>query len=282
MKKVTIVTTLLLAGGMGSPAFAQEADPDFFNGLYVGGVLAADTLPNDSEDTLIFDTDRDGSFDERVRTVAGRNAFSPGFCGGRAGGAREVSGCGSDSDDLGYAIRVGYDQRLGNNGPFVAGLLVEGAMSDSRDFTTGFSTTPASYTFSRELDYSVALRGRLGYSPGEGRGLFYVTGGLAYGRIEHDFTTTNGANSFTGTNDDDMQLGGQIGGGAELMITDNFGIGMEYLYSRYEDDDYFVAVGPGSAGPTNPFLLNGGGTNIGTSDSDLDIHSLRATASFHF
>ena len=96
------------------------------------------------------------------------------------------------------------------------------------------------------------------------------------------FTTTNGANSFDVTDDGEWVFGAQVGGGAELMLNRNFSIGLEYLYNSYDADEAFVAVGPGTAGPTNPFLLVSGGTNMRPADTQFDFHSLRATASFHF
>lgn len=278
-----LATPALLALAIAAPATAQDdqSQPsDYFNGFYVGGTFALDATANDDNGGIAFDTNRDGTFDNTVRTITGADAFSPGFCGGTAQ-ARTNTGCGDDKDSYGYAIRAGYDTRVGG-GPFVAGLLVEAAKSESADYVSAFSTTPASYTISRELDHSFAARGRLGFSPGDGRGLFYVTGGVAYGKIEHAFSTSNTANSFTETNDDEYMLGGQLGGGAELVFAPNLSMTFEYLYSSYDDDDYFVAVGPGSAAATNPFLLNGGGTNLRAADTDLDLHSFRVGLNFRF
>lgn len=281
MIRTPVSAVALIAAGLAAPAFAQDGDSPYFDGFYVGGSLGLDGLKDSRDDGLEFDTDGDGTYGDPVTTVTGANAFAPGFCNGDPVGSQAAQGCGDDHNDLGYAVRVGFDKRI-NGGPFVAGLLVEGAMSDSTDHTTGFSTTPASYTVSRGLDYSAALRGRLGVSPGDGRGLFYVTGGVAYGRIDHNFTTTNGVNSFTEVNDSKMQLGGQVGAGAELMVTDNVSFGLEYLYSRYDDEDYRVDVGAGTAPATNPFLLDSGGTSIRPTNGDLNIHSIRATVGFHF
>lgn len=168
-------------------------------------------------------------------------------------------------------------------GSIVAGLLLEGSKSQAGDSETAFSSTPASYTFSRGIDYAVGLRGRIGISPGDGRGLFYVTGGPAYANLDHAFSTTNGANNFN-LNDggDDMMLGAQLGGGAEVLIGGNLTIGLEYLYSRYEDKDAYVEVGKGTAPVTNPFLLSGGGTNLRPADRFIDLHSFRVTAGFQF
>ena len=243
MKKSTFLATAIFAGAFAQPAFAQDAEPRFFDGFYVGGSFGLDAIDDENGEGITFDTDGDGEYGDGVITTTGANAFSPGYCNGAANGAEASDGCSDDKSRYGYGIRIGFDQRIGN-GPVVAGLLVEGALSESEDYSTGFSTTPASYTFVRGLDKSVAVRGRLGVSPGSGRGLLYVTGGVAYADIDHDFVTTNTANSFTMTNDDDWQLGGQIGAGGELYLTDNISFGLEYLYSRYDDDDAYVLVVP--------------------------------------
>ncbi len=273
---------LLLAGSavMASPTIAQD-NSTYFDGFYVGGAVSAETPDTSRNDRFVFDTNRDGNFDNSVLTVSGAAAFSPGFCNGDAFGNSRAAGCDGNDLEIGYAARIGYDARIGD-GPFVAGLLVEGAKPGVKDFTTAFSTTPASYTIEREIDYSVMARGRLGISPGDGRGLFYVTGGVGYARVENNFSTTNGANSFTPSDERDWQFGAQVGGGAELMLTRNIGLGLEYLYSTYDNDDYVVAVGPGTAGATNPFLLASGGTNLATAENELDFHSFRGTLSFHF
>lgn len=280
MKKLTLTAATMLAGIMATPAMAQDAAPEYFNGFYVGGTFSSDSQANDGGDRVAFDTDQDGVFDNNVRTTTGVNAFDPGFCSGAANTNAPSGGCISDKNGIGYSARIGADSRITNN--VVIGFLVEGAKSESEDYSTAFSSTPASYTTIRSLDYAVSARGRLGYSPGDGRGLFYATGGVSYAKIDHDFVTTNGANSFAVTNGDDMVWGYQAGAGAELMVTKNIGFGVEYLYSNYVDDKSFVAVGRGTAGATNPFLLASGGTNLRSSDTDFELQSLRATLSFHF
>jgi outer membrane immunogenic protein len=261
------------------PALAQDAGPSF-DGPYVSGAVSLDSSANNAR-RLRFDTNQDGTFDDDVRTTGGVFAFSNGFCRGAATSNVPSTGCVSDDDDLGFALRVGYDWRFGG-GPLVGGVLLEGSTTNAEDYTSGFSTTPASYTTSRELDYSIAARTRAGFSPGDGRGLFYITGGVAYARIKHGFETTNTVNSFTIVNDDKMRFGVQAGAGAEIMLAPGFSLGLEYLYSRYDDDSSYVAVGKGTAGATNPFLLVSGGTNLRPSYTNLDLQSFRATASYHF
>lgn len=272
------LSTATLVFVAATPAMAQEDRDSHFDGFYVSGAGGMAAKNND-RDTVVFDTNRDGKYDETVNTVTGANAFSPGFCHGTSGGVTPAAGCAGDENHWEYAGRIGYDKRVGNN--LVGGLLVEVSKADSIDRVTAFSTTPARYTLGRQLDYAVSLRGRVGFTPGGGA-LFYLTGGPSYAKIDHTFSTSNVSNSFTLVDADKWVFGGQVGGGAEVMLTNNISLGMEYLYNSYIDDKYHVEVTQGSALPTNPFLLNGGGTNMRTSNTNYDFHSLRATLSYQF
>lgn len=279
MKSVHTLALAATAGlALASPAMAQERDKSQdYNGVYVGGSVGYAFDNNSGPQTLVFDTDRNGTFDNTVTTTTGANAFSPGFCTGKASGVTPETACTGKDDGIDYSVRIGVDKRMGN---MVIGGLIEGGKSKAKESVTAFSTTPASYTITRDLDWNVAARARLGFTPGGG-GLFYVTGGASYARINHDFATSNTANSFT-PSDDKMTWGWQAGGGAEVMLGKSVSLGVEYLYSRYNDNKYVVAVGPGTAPATNPFLLNGGGTNLRMADTRFDNHSIRATVGFHF
>ncbi|ENY81202.1 outer membrane protein [Sphingopyxis sp. MC1] len=254
---------------------ARDRSQDF-NGPYVSVGGGATLQGSDRGETLVFDTDRDGTYGDQVTTSTGADAFSPGFCNGAATGTAN-GGCRNDKDGPEFFGRVGLDKRMGN---FVVGALIEGGHSVARDSVSGFSTTPASYTMSREADWQASARLRAGYTPGGGA-LFYVTGGPAYARLDNRFSTTNTANSFA-DNGKTNAWGYAAGGGAEVMVTNNIAVGLEYLYTDVKDDDYVVNVGAGSAPATNPFLLNGGGTNIQRSDPHFRTHSVRGTLSFRF
>lgn len=275
-------TTLLLAtAGLAiaaAPAHAQDARDTHFDGLYIQGFGGYAMQDNDSSDRLEFDTDQNGEYGNAVTTLTGDNAFTPGFCAGRARTAVREDGCRNDTDGAEYGARIGVDARMGN---FVVGGLVEVSKANARDYTSGFSITPASYAVRRELDYNVALRGRAGFTPGGGA-LFYATGGATYGKIDHDFATTNTANSFNIKRGNKGVFGWQAGGGTEIMLTNNMTLGLEYLYSRYNDDKSYVLVGPGTAPATNPFLLESGATRLRGSDTRFDFHSVRATVGFQF
>jgi len=269
----TMLAVPAMAQDSGSTARDRSQD---FNGPYVSVGGGATLQGSDRGETLVFDTDRDGTYGDQVTTSTGADAFSPGFCNGAATGTANV-GCRNDKDGPEFFGRLGLDKRMGN---FVVGALIEGGHSVARDSVTGFSTTPASYTMSREADWQASARLRAGYTPGGGA-LFYVTGGPAYARLDNRFTTTNTANSFA-DNGKTNAWGYAAGGGAEVMVTNNIAVGLEYLYTDVKDDDYVVNVGAGSAPATNPFLLNSGGTNIQRSDPHFRTHSVRGTLSFRF
>lgn len=263
---------------LATPAFAQDRD-SHFDGVYVSGAVGVAAQPSDREDTLMFDTNADGNYNDAVRTVAGNNAFSPGFCNGRFTSTAPGTGCSNDKDRIEYAGRIGYDKRISNN--IVVGVLIEGSGNNVLDGTSGFTTTPAAYEITRGLDYAVSARGRVGFTPGGGA-LFYATGGISYAKLAHNFRTTNTVNSFTPNNDDDMVWGYQAGGGAEVMLTDHVSLGLEYLFNRYKDDKYYVRVTQGQAAATNPFIQATGGTNIRQGSENFTTQSFRATLSYRF
>lgn len=258
-----------------TPAFAQSEDEQW-EGAYIGGTIGVPAQKNDGGESVLFDTDRDGKFGDTVRTTTGANAFSPGFCGGAANGRTPAEGCRGDKDGIEFAIRGGYDMQQGN---IVYGVVFEGGSSDARDSVSAFSTTPAFYYFTREIDYSLGARLRVGYAA---RGaLFYATGGGAFAKIKNEFETSNTANSFT-EDGSSNSLGYSAGGGAEVKVTKKISLGLEYLYTNYAEDKYRINVGPGTAAPTNPFLLVSGGTNFRRSDSNFDMHNIRLTAAYRF
>lgn len=271
---------LLLAGAaaltLASPAIAQDdGTSGGYDGLYVGGSFGGAVQPNDGGATLLFS--RNGTnYSTALPTALGANAFSPGFCNGSATGTAN-SGCTNDKDGIEYKLRIGGDTTFGQH--FVIGFVGDFGKTRISDSTSGFSTTPASYTLTRNLKYDAGARGRIGFTP-QGTTLFYGTGGVAYGKLRNDFTTSNTANSFA-TNGSHDAWGYSTGGGVEQRIG-AFSIGLEYLYTSLRDDKTRVAVGAGTAPATNPFILNGGGTTIARSDSNFRWHSMRVTAAFRF
>ncbi|BCW87676.1 hypothetical protein sos41_08060 [Alphaproteobacteria bacterium SO-S41] len=253
-----------------------------WGGFYIGGHLGYGFTSGGDDETLLFDTNLDGTYGDTVRTGAGADAFSPGFCNGKALSNAAAGGCEED-DDGGFegGLRLGYDWQSGS---FVYGALIEGSYVNVEDSVTGFSTTPAAYQFTRELNFLGAARLRAGFLASDNF-LIYATGGVAYGSIDREFLTTNTANSFTQFEDnaDDGAWGYQIGGGVEAKLGGAWSIGAEYIFTSLNDDEYGVRVGPGTAPLTNPFrIVNAAGTDTIREDDKFEIHSVRAVLNYHF
>lgn len=259
-----------------TPALAQDEEPGF-DGPYIGVSAGYGFQNNDIGEFQRFDRGFDGSSDT-ITTTTGANAFSPGFCNGAARGPVPASGCANDRDGVEYHVRAGWDAQFGD---LVVGVVGEFGKSDIRDSVTSFSTTPAFYTMTREIEWQGSVRGRLGYAAGA-LTLFYATGGAAYASIDNSFTTNNSVNAFF-DNGKSRSWGAVGGGGVEQRIGRNLSIGVEYLYTRYNDDDYRVRATAGNALASNPFVLNGqSGTEFSRSDPRFDFHAIRATAAFRF
>jgi outer membrane immunogenic protein len=157
---------------------------------------------------------------------------------------------------------------------------VIGAVADiqavaAKDAVTAYSTTPANYVLVRNLEHTAGLRARIGY--GFGPALVYATGGVAYGKVDNRFLTSNGANSFTARADEDDADGTQFGGGIEWSLAPNLTLVTEYLYTDLEAGDHVVRVGPGTAPATNPFILppNAAGTDLTRSSDAFKFHAFR-------
>ncbi len=261
------------------PASAQSSN-DQWGGFYIGGQVGGSEPSSDSGSRILFDTNLDGNFGDTVRTAAGADAFSPGFCDGAAFGRTPGAGCARDKGGAEAGVRAGFDFQTGN---LVYGIVLEYTKNDARDSVAAFSTTPALYTMTRDLDSTLALRGRLGLAFGQdGDWLGYATAGAVRGRFENSFSSSNTANTFPQSGDTDAN-GYQAGVGIERKVLENFSVGLEYLHTRLKDDEFRVRAERGTAPATNPFVLvNPAGTDFRRSDEDFKLDSLRLTATFRF
>ncbi|RYG08731.1 MAG: porin family protein, partial [Caulobacteraceae bacterium] len=245
-------------------------------GIY-GGVVDTNEQAGES---LIFDRDLDGQFDDTVTTTLGADAFSPGSCDGAALTQLAASGCDQDDRGVEGAIRAGYDWQFGQ---IVVGGVAELSALNHKDTVTSFSTTPANYVFGRELDHMAALRARVGFASGPA--LYYLTGGAAYAKVENTFRTTNAANSFVVQTDEDDADGYQLGGGVEWKLAPNLSITGEYLYTNLTPGDYVIRVGNNGTTPaTNPFILapNTAGTDMTRSNDEMELHHVRIGMNVRF
>lgn len=267
----------LMAASTAAQAQSQEDWTGFSVGI-VGGSLTTD---DDEDEVLVFDRNLDGSFTDTVTLVSGADAFSPGFCGGTPRSTSAPGGCKDDKQGAEAAFRAGYDYQWG---PFVVGAVAEVGGAEATDIVTGFSTTPASYTFKRSLQGTAAARLRLGYAAGPA--LIYGTGGYARAKIDNRFSTSNGVNLFTTDSEDEQDIDGwQGGGGVEYRLTPQLSVIGEYIYSNYDvEDDFIVRVSRGGAAATNPFILppNTSGTDIIRESDEFKTHSFRIGMAYRF
>jgi opacity protein-like surface antigen len=259
--------------------FAVAAQDTPWQGAYIGGALGGSEPANDGG-RILFDTNLDGGFGDTVRTAAGADAFSPGFCGGAANGRTPAEGCRDDKGGEDRALRAGYDWQRGN---LVYGAVLEYTDHDLRDSVAAFSTTPAFYTMTRDLQHSVALRGRIGWSFGAQQDwLGYAAAGAVRAKVRNSFASSNAANRFV-LSGDDTANGAQAGIGLERRVLERWSIGVEYLYTRVKDDGFRVRSTRGSAPATNPFILvNPNGTDFRRSDEDLKYGSVRVLVTWRF
>lgn len=65
-----------LALAMAAPAIAQDNGPVDWTGPYVGVSFGKTWQKNDGDEHLRFDTNRDGNYDDVIRTASGANAFA--------------------------------------------------------------------------------------------------------------------------------------------------------------------------------------------------------------
>lgn len=280
MKYVLAAGAAIVLASSGAGAAAAQANPDWtgFSFGIVGGSLSTD---DEEDEVLLFDRNLDGTFGETVTTTSGADAFSPGFCGGSASGTSAASGCEDDKEGFEAAIRIGYDYQWG---AFVIGAVGEIGGASAEDSVTGFSTTPASYTFKRNLQSTAAARLRLGYAVGPA--LIYGTGGYASGKIDNRFFSSNGVNLFTTDSEDEQDLDGwQAGGGVEYRLTPQLSVIGEYIYTSLDvEDDFTVRIGRGAAPATNPFILppNTTGTDTIRSSDQFKTHGFRIGMAYRF
>lgn len=266
----TMMALVLVTVCGATQVYAQE-----WTGGYISGHIGFSKIAEGSDNVLVFDKNLDGDFRDTITTAAGANAFSPGFCVGAAANSLPAGGCTVDDDGIDFGGRAGYDWQSGG---FVVGGVVELSAPDHIDSVSAFSTTPAFYTFTRELTWVGGLRARAGF--GGDRMLIYGTGGGAWAKIEHSFATSNTANTFV-EDANDMAWGYQLGGGIDFKFG-KVTAGAEYLWTSLMDEDRYTVRSQGPAAATNPFLLtNPAGTDIQRADK-FEFGSIRFTMGYRF
>ncbi len=162
-------------------------------------------------------------------------------------------GVGSSGDYDGFigGLQAGYNHQF-------AGGIVVGLEADIQLSGVDYSRDFGGVVIGSELNYFGTARARLGYA--FDRFLPYITGGVAFGQNEADF-------SFLGitVSDDNTHFGWTIGAGLEVAVTQNVSIKGEYLYVDFEDKTYF-----------------GNGILGGSFNAGADLHIARVGVNYKF
>jgi outer membrane immunogenic protein len=189
-----------------------------------------------------------------------------------------------------YGGQIGLNSQIVPK--FVVGLEADlQGISNNNDAVTVRSATPnanfpgfpvtQTATVSSKLDYLGTIRARAGYliTPSF---LFYITGGLAYGKTEFSTSIAQNVNSpllagpyAAAATDSLLRFGGTIGGGLEWLVTQNWSVKAEYLY---------VGLGTSSVNFTliNPLAgLNFSSATV-VSSTRFSENLVRAGLNYHF
>jgi len=276
MKSAYLAAAVPLLFVIGATPAAAQSDDLEWTGGYVGVSGGYRIQPSDNKEAVKFDTNLDGIFGDTVATAANPagNAFSPGFCGGKAKTTAPAGGCFSDEDAFNFGVHAGYDMQFG---ALVVGTIAEYDRTGMSDSVSAFSTTPAAYVLTRKMKDSANLRLRAGGAIG--RVLVYGTGGGVWARVRNSFTTSNTTNTFTDTGNDNV-FGWTAGGGAEFRFSETMSLGVQYLYTNLTDDDFRVRAAGGAA--NNPFIrVNAQGTDF-RRGGKFNSNAVAASINFHF
>lgn len=147
---------------------------------------------------------------------------------------------------------------------FQAGKWVLGVEADfqgrnsSNSTTVVFNAFPDNQIFTDKQTWFGTFRGRVGTTALSPAVLLYLTGGLAYGHLEHT-VTQNFAEGlpvvFTPRvlSDSATKVGWVVGGGVEYKLAAHWSIGTEYLYIQFASDTLTAPGAPSVAVPPAAF-----------------------------
>ncbi len=226
-----------------APAPLMAYAPYSWTGAYVGVHAGYGILNTKRNDTAF------GS---------GSSSVTSGSGGGNYAGSQHTNASGA----LG-GVQLGYNRQYG---ALVVGLEADIAAASIKGSTlatgsafssssgSGFGGGSSSLYASSRLTGIGTLRARLGYAVD--RALFYVTGGLAYGKIENNVTYAVITPDWSGSvssSQSKWKTGWALGGGMEYAITNNWSLKTEALYYDLGKKSYNV-----SYSDVNGFLASTG------------------------
>jgi outer membrane immunogenic protein len=104
-----------------------------------------------------------------------------------------------------------------------------GNQSVSTSGIPGFAS--GTFSSSQSLNWLGTTRGLIGIAPVDHRGLFYVTGGAAYGNVSNNLSFSfPGSNDFQSISASNTSFGWTLGAGIEWQIIGNWSAKIEWLH----------------------------------------------------
>ncbi|MGZ5805168.1 MAG: outer membrane protein, partial [Xanthobacteraceae bacterium] len=166
--------------------------------------------------------------------------------------------------------QVGYNWQAG---AWVYGLEADRQISSQESTQTcALACIPGQLlALKQELPWFGTVRGRLGYSVGAG--LFYVTGGWAYGEIKNTITELAGGAPVTTVSFNENKSGFAVGGGVETPVPDFF----DWKFPNWTTRTEYLYVDLGSQSDTYTYA---GSTH--TLTTDIRNHIFRTTFNYKF
>jgi outer membrane immunogenic protein len=190
----------------------------------------------------------------------------------RAAAEQEPSG-------TGFGIKGGYDFQLSDEWIWgVSAEYIKTGADDARQTGPIASTAVpgSSYSFgnSIEVDDSVALRARVGYT--FGYSLVYLSAGWQWAGVNANASIVSNTNrDKRGVVSDDL-TGVGFGLGWEYAFADNWTVQVEYQRANFGDVEFNTAYAPGSA------FAPPASNYVETIKQDLDMSSIRLGINYRF
>ena len=180
-------------------------------------------------------------------------------------------------------LQFGYNWQFNRN--WLVGLEADFDWSSMKGSSTTSKLVLGALPFTAAVDEQIkwfgTVRARLGYLPTDNL-LAYVTGGFAYGKVEHSGSYVNNSNNLVGAiiapfqllcapfatcatgATSDVATGWTVGGGLEYAVWQNWTLKAEYLYVSLENKSVTenVIQAPGFGLPPASFSANFGRTNF--------------------
>ena len=128
--------------------------------------------------------------------------------------------------------QVGYNWQLGSIVLGIEGDLAWRHGTDTATFTSG-NVFGDFATFNTQQNWVGTVRPRVGFAAGNW--LIYGTAGLAVGDFKHAYTETRPGVATRAIADSETKAGWTAGGGVEYAFTNQWSLGVEYLFMDFGD-----------------------------------------------